>query len=191
MAIVELRLKTWIPQSRVVFFANEEGSVVFHGDGRNESFLSDKYRTHQRFRINTAGNYGVKATKNTGYTIKERLDARGKLIDKDTKKAPRSDLTYKKRVVNGILYLDCVCHSKNPFIPYAPAIDYKFTIKLTRSGHIRITGNHDGFPGYELWRKIGDQKPQLIWSHNPRKTGETMGSLYPPMEHPVNVGKRA
>ncbi|WP_430757172.1 DUF3238 domain-containing protein [Pseudobacillus badius] len=51
-----------------------------------------------------------------------------------------------------------------PFVhelqPDAPNIDYKFTIKITRSGIMRLTRKHDGFPAYELWKKIDGQSPK-------------------------------
>lgn len=193
MAIVELRVKTWIPQARVLFSETPSGATTwFHGDNRSESWDSMSYRTHQRFRIDTAAtDYYVNATKNIGITTQVNKDRYGNTTSTQTAQAPLSDLTYKKRVEGDILYLDCVCHSSNPLALGAPAIDYEFTLKVTRSGHFRVTGKHDGFPGYEVWRKIGDRSPELIWSHDPRETGESESSLFPPMEHSVDANKGA
>ena len=63
------------------------------------------------------------------------------------------------------------------------SIDYEFTFKVTRSGIIRLTGQHDGFPGYELWRKDDGENPRLLWSH---LTNETKASLAFPMEHNID-----
>lgn len=189
MAVLELRLKTFIPQSRVLFSDSPSLTVYFGGDGRSESW-DGTYRTYQRFTIDTAPtNYSVSYYENTGTTHKYTYNSLGSLIDTETAKAPLSDLSYTKRVSGGYLYLDCVVASNNPLVGGSPNIDYNFTIRVNRSGGVLITGTHDGFPAYELWRKKSGYSAELIWSHDPRDTGETINSLFPPMEHSVNASK--
>ncbi|MDF0725777.1 DUF3238 domain-containing protein [Cytobacillus sp. S13-E01] len=189
MAVLELRLKTFIPQSRILFSESPSLTVYFGGDGRSESW-DGTYRTYQKFTIDTAPtDYSVSYYEDTGTTNKYTYDSLGKLISTETGKAPVTDLSYTKRVSGGYLYLDCVVASNNPLVAGSPDIDYQFTIRVNRSGGVLLTGNHDGFPAYELWRKKSGSSAELIWSHDPRDTGEGIGSLFPPMEHPVNVSK--
>jgi len=87
--------------------------------------------------------------------------------------------------------VEMVMHGTIPFIfaPFAPAIDWHFTYDL----HFReifgigvlygtFSGTHDGFPAYESY-----VQNSLIYMHDPRKTGETPLSLFPPEEHSANV----
>ncbi len=83
-------------------------------------------------------------------------------------------------------------HGKLPWpfgiIP-APAIDWEVVFDLhvreMASGGVRVygtlTGKRDGFPGYE-----GYVMSRLIHSHDPRKTGDFLLSLFPPMEYTIN-----
>ena len=84
---------------------------------------------------------------------------------------------------NDVLHLDCKCTTGNPLILGAPKINYEFTLKVTRSGSVRITGKHDGFPAYEFWRKLGGKTTKQVWLHDPRITGDTVLSLGLPMEY--------
>jgi hypothetical protein len=88
--------------------------------------------------------------------------------------------------------VDMVMHGKLPFIfvPLAPAIDWHFSYDLhfLEVGGIGIlhgtfSGTHDGFPAYESY-----VQNSLIYSHDPRKTGETPLSLFPPEEHSASAG---
>lgn len=194
MAKLEIRLKTFIPFDRVLFTGNLNGNIsYFSGDNRDRSYASTSYRTYQRFEIDTApNNYSVIHTRDTGTTHYTEYDKNGVLVKSESQKAPVTGLTYTKRVgSDGILYLDCVCDAANPFLPGSPAINYEFTLKVTRLGSFRITGKHDGFPAYEVWRKFSDRGAELIYLHDPRDTGESLNSLYPPMEHDVNAAKSA
>lgn len=46
MVKVDLRIKTFIPQDEVFFFADQYYSYYFVGDNRDESFSSSSYRTY-------------------------------------------------------------------------------------------------------------------------------------------------
>ncbi|ANB55724.1 hypothetical protein GFC29_3221 [Anoxybacillus sp. B7M1] len=192
MAKLELRVRTFIPHQRIFFTETATSYIYYRGDNRNEAW-EGSYRTSQRFVIDTSpSNYSVSAYADTGTTVREVYDkTTGKLISTSSAKASTSGLTYKKRVEDGILYLDIKCSVANPLELLAPAIDYEFTLKVTRLGSVRITGQHDGFPAYEFWRKFDGQSAELVWSHDPRDTGEGIYSLFPPMEHSIDKGLAA
>lgn len=194
MAIVNLRLRTWIPQAEVHFLTDQYYHYYFKGDNRNSPMWSTlAYRTSQSFEIDTSTpNYTVRPSKNIQPTysiIYNHFMNRLSTINEGT--ASDSGITYKKRVgSDDALYLDVRLNAANPGVPKAPPIDYKFTLKLTRTGSVRITGMHDGFPAYEFWRKIdGKSKgPELIYSYDPRVTGKTVFSLAGEMDISVNKG---
>lgn len=190
MVKFDLRIKTFIPQDEVFFFADQYYSYYFVGDNRDESFSSSSYRTYQRFYIDTS-NYSITPYKNTGTTyMRMYRNSNGELISTDSDKASTSGLTYTTEVKNGYLYIYASCDVGNPMVP-SPNINYEFTIRISRDGSIKVTGKHDGFPAYEIWRKIDTKSSELIYLHDPRDTGETIFSLGPPMEHSVDASKSA
>lgn len=187
MAKFDLKMKVFIPASRVTLYDTSATKIQYGGDGRNQSW-NGKYRTMQLLTIDTAPtNYTVSHSKDTGTTYEYTID---KATGKETvryDKAATTGITYAKRVSDGFLYIDIEVDCGNPLQPDAPNINYQFTIKVTRSGIIRLTGKHDGFPAYELWRQDYGETPRLLWTHDHRDTGETSISLGPPMEHSVDV----
>ena len=71
------------------------------------------------------------------------------------------------------------------FVWFAPAIDYRYELTISRSeGFLKVEGTtrHDGFPAYELYvsNKIANR---LYYSHDPRETGESGSSLWGYGEH--------
>lgn len=80
-------------------------------------------------------------------------------------------------------------NEKYPLLPGTPGITFDFNISLeTKDGKTSavISGAHDGFPAYEiLVTRRGWDKPQVIYSHDPRETGQTLLSLFPRMEFTV------
>ena len=77
---------------------------------------------------------------------------------------------------------ECTVSVGNPLIN-SPNIDYDFTIEIDYLGlknpSYRITGDHDGFPAYEVY--IGNQ---MI--HHYHHGNETPLALFPPMDRSVN-----
>jgi Protein of unknown function (DUF3238) len=67
------------------------------------------------------------------------------------------------------------------FTSAAPAIDYDFEFTFDAYGACRLSGKHDGFPAYEVF-----VDGKLMYSHDPRDTGERPESLFPPMEHDID-----
>lgn len=186
MAKFTLKLTTFIPAKRVTLYDTSTTLVQYAGDNRREEW-NGTYRTQQIFNIDTGPtNYSVVASKDTGTTTEYAINkSTGKEIYRTSKKAPTTGITYKKRVEGGFLYIDATVSVGNPLQPDAPNIDYKFTIKSTRSGIIRLTGKHDGFPAYELWKKVDGQTPKKLWSRLPGSNDSSL-SLFPPMDKSVD-----
>lgn len=193
MTILVLKLRTWIPQARILVPSPPATLSYFRGDGRDEDFYSSKYRTFQQFTIDTnRSDYDVKYFRDIGETSLTTINRySGETISELKATAPISGLTYSnKRVINDELLFDVTCAAADPLVPVvAPDINYSFTIKVTRSGKVKIQGSHDGFPGFEFWRQVGLNLPELIWSHHPGTTGESIGSLFGSGEHTINEEK--
>lgn len=52
------------------------------------------------------------------------------------------------------IQIRCICDSRNPFEPFAPAINYTFTITVYKNGTVTMSGTHDGFPCYEAYVRL-------------------------------------
>jgi hypothetical protein len=108
-------------------------------------------------------------------------------IAKDT--APKSSVWiengWPKWLGDKTIEIKCRSEAINPLVSGAPAISYTFTITIDKSNPTSPTyslvGDHDGFPAYEIY--INGKR---VHEHDPLATGEGLGSLGPPAEHPVN-----
>lgn len=192
MAKLELRLRTFLPFDYAPHPLNS--NQRFHGDGKDRlggEWHSSKYRTSQSFMIDTSkANYITSATSNTGITILEELQ-NGKWVKIKSKQQSTDTIKYATEVIDDILYINCKCASNNPLVTGSPDIDYQFTLKVTRTGSVRIKGYHDGFPGYEFMRNIYSMNkgPETIYVHKPKSLDE-INKLFPPMDIGlVDVGR--
>lgn len=194
MAIVNLRLRAWIPQSEVRYHSDQYYNYFYKGDNRNSPMWSTlAYRTSFSFVIDTSKtNYTVTPTKKVNPSISYVYSKTGKLLATyDEGTASANGMTYTKRVgSDGALYLTVKHSIPNPGVTVAPPVKYEFTLKLTRTGSVRITGKHTAFPALEFWRKIdGKSKgPELVYFYDPRKTGATPFSLASGMTKSVDKG---
>ena len=179
MAKVTIKLKTWIPQKEIIFTDDGYTRVSYGGDGRSESWTGT-YRTLQQFVIDTSSTYyTVTATKDTGTTHQYVYDYKSGQTQTTTGKASTSGLTYSKLFMGNNLILHAVCDSANPLQIGAPAINYDFRIGVNRNGDVSLVGDHDGFPGYELWKQPDGGTAKLLWSHDPRDTDENISIIIP------------
>ncbi|MCZ7593312.1 MAG: DUF3238 domain-containing protein [Kiritimatiellae bacterium] len=106
------------------------------------------------------------------------------MIDYGTASTSGMNITV-NRLTNRKVEAVIVGSAANPLVPFAPAIDYDFTVTIDSTDPLnstyQITGSHDGFPAYEVY--ISNQR---IHEHDPIATGEGPLSLGPPKEHNVN-----
>jgi len=190
MAKVELRLRTFIPFDKVFYLADQDGnSIYFHGDGRGNEWSSLDYRTSQSFVLDTSkSDYGFSYANKVGDTTVYYYDKFNKLYKTDTKSQGTTGLGVSKYVgTDDNLYITVTCDVANPIVIGAPAINYNFQIRVTRTGSVRITGNHDGCPSYEFWRKIDSNAAKLAWNYV-MDSALDLAKLAPPMEEYVDKG---
>lgn len=196
MARLKLRLRTFIPSEKVFFSSVDITSTYYAGDKRTEALWStNDYRTVHAFSIDTSKkNYGLVEVKNLVKGSTRLVYVANKLVDTKSSKdlTTNTGLTYSYQVKSDdCLYITVKCHAKNQLVALAPAIDYNFVIKVTRTGSVRITGKLDGFPAYEFWRQIeGKAKgPELVYSHIPKVNRFTVLTLAPFLgDKSVDVG---
>ena len=72
-----------------------------------------------------------------------------------------------------------------PLVTMSPNIDCDLTVSFhgaPESPAVTVTGNHDGFPAYEVY-----VDERLVYSHDPEAAGQTPLSLFPPAEFEVDT----
>ncbi|HJB22723.1 MAG TPA: DUF3238 domain-containing protein [Candidatus Jeotgalibaca pullicola] len=195
MAKVSLRLRAWIPQEEVHYYSDQYYNYFYLGDNRNSPEWSTMaYRTSLSFEIDT-NSYTVTSARNVNPSVSLVKDRSGKtLATYDEGTASATGIQYKTRIgSDDALYIDVTHSVANPGVTVAPPVKYEFTLKLTRTGSVRITGKHTAFPALEFWRKIegkqnGANGTELVYFYDPRKTGDTPMSLVSGMTKSVDKG---
>jgi hypothetical protein len=66
-----------------------------------------------------------------------------------------------------------------------PGITYNFTVQVTKDGDVHVTGEHDQFPAYEIWKKTPNDDPQRLYLFNPVDEGTSPLYLMPPYPNKV------
>jgi RHS repeat-associated protein len=169
---------------------------TFKGDDRKLGD-SGSYRTQQVITIETdprknGGSpiYGS-PEKAVGPTVE--VNSKGERI----RSAEATGNTLKAEVSrddSGVVNVQASGNESNPLIA-SPGITYNFNIAVQSEGatgnaYYVVTGEHDGYPGYEVIierPETKDKNGKLVYGHDPRATGQTPGSLFPPSEFPVNA----
>ncbi|MFE1631072.1 DUF3238 domain-containing protein [Brevibacillus reuszeri] len=191
--LVKVRVATFIPFDKVFAYAMGSGDntcSVFYGGDNRESYGSPAgtFRTAQEIWVDFNARK-ITPYKNTGTSHKlvECSDGQNQQL---TDKVSDSCLEIKWiswGASNVTFRLICACG--NPFEPLAPVIDYILDVTVWSNGAVKIVGDHDGFPAYEMFKKVDNYAWERLYLHDPRETGETIASLAPPMEHHVYVDK--
>lgn len=85
----------------------------------------------------------------------------------------------------------------NPLVPGSPGISYHINITVQSDGadgnvRVGVSGTHDGFPAYEVVveRPESGNTSNTVYLHDPNKTGDGPGSLFPPEEYEIKQPDR-
>ncbi|MCR8842296.1 DUF3238 domain-containing protein [Paenibacillus sp. SC116] len=73
--------------------------------------------------------------------------------------------------------------ASNPLNDAAPPVDYLLRVNVTKDGTVSMTGEHDGFPCFEFYKQSNFGPFETIYTHDFRKTGDTVASLAGEMEY--------
>lgn len=175
---IKVWLNTFIPDA----IAKDPLGRCFSGDGRGlSSNIHASSRTHQEIEFDVATLTKTLDWKDMGETHKVDCLTGGIL---KTGKAPTSQLVNGKITRSGgYVLVNFKAAAKNPLVTGAPAIDLNITFQINpTTREVSIIGDHDGFPAYEAYVTADGGAGTLVYSHDPRTTGDTPNSLFPPME---------
>ncbi|WP_052516616.1 DUF3238 domain-containing protein [Paenibacillus popilliae] len=190
MSTCEIKIKVFIPEAKI---SNPLGPSTFDGDNRGFSY-DGSYRIAQYIKVDLDDLDIVTNMAMTGTTCENVLKFY------PTEVAPSSVETQKKckkasadkiklediRIENDILHFTAIGAASNPLVALAPDIDYKIYVSVRKNGRVCVTGSHDGFPNYEVWKRVNYGTPINIYSYN--HGTESAWALGPPMDKDIAVG---
>ncbi|MBD2200190.1 MULTISPECIES: DUF3238 domain-containing protein [Calothrix] len=175
---IKVWINTFIPDAMV----KDPVGRCFTGDNRGLSNdIHASSRTHQEIEFDVATLTKTIDWKDTGTTHKVDCSTGNILEEGKASTAQLTNGTIKRSGSNVLVNFKAA--AKNPLLTGAPAIDLNITFKINpATREVSIVGHHDGFPAYEAYVTADGGAGTLVYSHDPRATGDTPSSLFPPME---------
>ncbi|WP_157722042.1 DUF3238 domain-containing protein [Tumebacillus avium] len=80
------------------------------------------------------------------------------------------------------------CDCADPFIDVAPAVNYDFIITVHSNGYVQVTGTHDGFPAFEIYKSFDNGATWgTVYKYDPRPIEAGLTELFP--GHSITVNK--
>ncbi|MFD1957535.1 DUF3238 domain-containing protein [Paenibacillus thailandensis] len=189
--IVEVRFAAFIPQAWIEFMRTTEVIIQYNGNNREFTYYTENQPEKSKMVQHIVCDFSQKAIKHyksTGPTIERTIDIdTGEVLREFYDHAGTEGLTISDTSISSTQASFKIRASvANPLNTDAPAIDWEYTVTVTSSGKVTVVGQHDGYPAHEIYKRVDSGTPVLIYKHDPRTTGETVASLFPPMEHSVN-----
>ncbi|MCQ4085691.1 DUF3238 domain-containing protein [Saccharibacillus sp. JS10] len=190
---VALKLQTFIVEP--VVFGVPTGNAIVYYSGDNRGFSTSEnasYRTKQYLTFNFDNNGASwQGFTDTGQTHRSVVRPGDAIIWSDTLKQNPNTITHSlvassskmTGAADDRIQIKCICDSRNPFEPFAPAINYTFTVTVYKNGVVSINGTQDGFPSYEAYVRLNSGS----WKTLHQFSQQTIASLAPPEE--INVNK--
>jgi hypothetical protein len=203
--LVELRLITFIPMSRV----SDPLGVQYQADGPGFSYTRREYRTRHTLVFDPtkitpsdhlSGRSGLGATAvPRGFLIDDDRDIGLSISYLPTTYLPggirpimygeldraRADRMasmnwWLRRSAEGSFTLTMVANATNPvavsrYVGIVPAINYSVEFRFARDGSVRVQGTHDGFPAYNFYFQ-----KQEFHRYDPIAAGASPLSLFGP-----------
>ncbi|MBJ6360746.1 DUF3238 domain-containing protein [Paenibacillus sp. GCM10012307] len=189
--IVTLRFAAFIPQAWIEYMRTTAVIIQYNGNNREFTYYTENQPELSKIVQHIVcdfGNKEIKYFKSTGSTTERTLDIKtGEVLRTAYGHASTEGLTMSNASITSTSATFKLRASVgNPLNTDAPAIDWDYTVTVGSDGKVTVNGNHDGYPAHEIYKRINSGTPVAIYKHDPRETGDTILSLFPPMEKSVN-----
>lgn len=172
---VTVRIKSFIPDAKV----KDPWGDWYEGDDRSFDYYLGG-RTRQDFKIDFAAK-SIEQNTRVGETCRVN-PGEPKVCDTASDSGfDYYDVVWKSDRVE----FTAECSIGNPLSTGAPAIDYIINVTVYKNGKVCVYGNHDGFPNYEVWKKVRGDEPVPVYTYDHGSQG--LGSLFPPMEEYISL----
>jgi RHS repeat-associated protein len=154
--------------------------MTFLGDSGGSTF-----RSRQSVKMETDPSKGAAFKGSTG-AVGMSVMLSPVVAVSDPNRQPTTMKADASRDASGTTTMTASGNESNPLVPGSPGITYNFSLAVGSDGGTKLTGAHDGFPGYTVDVTREDGTTETIYEHDPEETGEGPGSLIPPAETEVN-----
>jgi hypothetical protein len=161
------------------------GSDCFTGDSRGFSnAIHASSRTHQEIEVDVASLALTIDWKHIGTT--HEVDCTTGAV-KGSATAPTSEVTNGPVTRDGTdILIRFATAATNPLVTLAPAIDSIVTFRIDPVARTcSLSGQHDGFPGYEAYVTADGGAGVRVHGYDPRVTGKDVSALFPPMDETI------
>jgi hypothetical protein len=177
------------PDAWLLFAIEPTQTVYFEGDNRSFNPYTANtfnFRTAQQIEIDFTSR-SIAAYANTGFTTRKIVYPNGQ-TEYTTAHASTSGITCTNiSWGSGQVSFHLAVDSSNPLVLGAPAINYDFDVTVYSDGTVKVTGAHDGFPAYEMYKCINNGSSwYTIYQYNPYDNGKDVSALAPPEDVSVS-----
>lgn|GEM_PF-6587886 len=151
------------------------------GDNRGASATSGTHRTQIDVKINFGSSKTITYSQNAGETVAYLFNGCDSTVVSRGTPDIDEDITY---FHYGSFAEINVRHSVGSpaFGGVLPNIDYDFDITVYQGGITTISGEHDGFPDYEVYRSLSTYVWDRLYHWDASAEGQSIYSLADPME---------
>jgi hypothetical protein len=188
-SLVKLRIATFIPDAWLQSArASDAQQIMFRGDDRKftpHTVNTDHSRVAQEVIVDFRREV-VKDHPETG-TSMERVTASDGTTTVHTATASTDgiDCTNVRWEKEEVRFTTAASVS-NPLDETAPAVDFAFEVSVRMDDTVMITGQHDGFPCFEIYKQVAFDAYETVYTYDYRETGASSQALSGPMERTVD-----
>ncbi|NKI20381.1 DUF3238 domain-containing protein [Paenibacillus dendritiformis] len=189
--LVEIRFAAFIPEAWIEHKRTANAIIQFNGNNRSFTYFTEEQPELSKMAQHIVvdfDNREIKHFGSTGPTIQRTIDINsGEVLQEVFGHASDSGLTISNESISSTSASFSIQGSAaNPLNPDASPLDWEYDVTVDHTGKVTVKGRHDGFPAHEIYKRADKGNPVTIYTHDPRVTGDTPLSLFPPMERIVD-----
>lgn len=187
--LVKLRTATFIPVAWLQSTrANDDKQIVFRGDNREctpHTTNTGRSRVAQEVIVDFEREI-VSDHPETGTSMERVTDPDGTTtVHTATASTDGIDCT-NVQWNDGEVGFTTSASVSNPLDETAPAVDFEFDVAIQTNGTVLLTGCHDGFPCFEIYKQLSFGAYETVYTYDYRETGTSSEALSGPMDQTVD-----
>ncbi|MFC6962588.1 DUF3238 domain-containing protein [Halocatena marina] len=188
VSVVKLRIATFIPDAWISSTSTPDGrEVEFRGDNR-EFTPHTSHTGHSRVAQEIVVDFereSVITHPETGQSMERITEPDGATTIR-TAAAQTDGISCTDTVWTGDgVRFTAAASVSNPLSEDSPPVDFRFEIHFSADGTIGLTGRHDGFPCFEVYKQVEFGAFETVYTYDYRKAEASPKSLADPMDQTV------
>lgn len=188
ISLIKVRIATFIPDAWISSArASGDRRVEFRGDDREFSPYTGN-TGHSRVAQDVVIDFGrevVSAHPETGQSV-ERVIAPDGTVTIRTATASTDGITCTDVAwADSGVEFTAAASVSNPLNEASPPVDFVFDVRALPDGTVDLTGRHDGFPCFEVYKQIEFGAFERVYAYDYRETDASPKALADPMDQTV------